>query len=170
MTQPHPYAAAVPTMTDSLAIDLDSLGLLAQAVAPVALPRQRRDALRGQLLSWVAKTPRVVDAQSGQWQALGKHYQVKILTIDRVRNEQTCFMQLAPGAKIPAHEHIGPEHCMVLTGSLETDDGLVVGPNQMLLAVPGEHHVDLTAPRGALIYLRSEITPALSALAAQRGL
>jgi mannose-6-phosphate isomerase-like protein (cupin superfamily) len=59
-----------------------------------------------------------------------------------------AIMRYLPGAEAPAHEHPGFELIYVLSGELETDDG-VYGPNSLLVMPPGSVHAP-RSPRGCL--------------------
>jgi anti-sigma factor ChrR (cupin superfamily) len=43
---------------------------------------------------------------------------MKMLSLDRERNYATLLLDVAPGARFPAHHHDAPEECYVISGSL----------------------------------------------------
>jgi anti-sigma factor ChrR (cupin superfamily) len=59
-----------------------------------------------------------------------------------------AIMRYLPGATAPAHTHPGYELIYVLSGELETDDG-VYGPNSLLVMPPGSVHAP-RSPRGCV--------------------
>jgi anti-sigma factor ChrR (cupin superfamily) len=59
-----------------------------------------------------------------------------------------AIMRYLPGATAPAHLHPGYELIYVLSGELETDDG-VYGPNSLLVMPPDSVHAP-RSPRGCV--------------------
>jgi quercetin dioxygenase-like cupin family protein len=58
-------------------------------------------------------------ASDGDWVATAvPGVSMKLLAIDRQRDQITMLLRAAPGARYPAHHHAGPEECYVLRGSL----------------------------------------------------
>jgi anti-sigma factor ChrR (cupin superfamily) len=47
---------------------------------------------------------------------------MKVLALNRTGGYATLLLDVAPGARFPAHSHFGPEECYVISGSLYTCD------------------------------------------------
>jgi putative transcriptional regulator len=65
----------------------------------------------------------LAQAEAGEWQSLpvpGAFY--KLLSIDRDRRLAVALGKLAPGARYPAHRHLGPEDVYMLSGDLHIGD------------------------------------------------
>jgi putative transcriptional regulator len=72
----------------------------------------------------------------------------------------TGFLRLEPGARFPAHEHLGAETTLVLAGSLRQNDGrefhagqlieLAIGTVHDFVALPGEDCIAAVIQRGGL--------------------
>jgi len=62
------------------------------------------------------------------------------------------LMALAPGAKVPDHDHAGTEEIYMLSGHLHTE-GQVMGPGDFLRAEAGTHHHEVVSPDGCLALL-----------------
>jgi len=83
---------------------------------------------------------------------------VKILSISRDMGYQVRMVELAPGSRVPAHDHASSEEVFVVSGHLHTE-GRVLGPRDYLHAEPGTHHGELVSPDGcvALIINRAPV-------------
>jgi anti-sigma factor ChrR (cupin superfamily) len=143
---------------------------LLEGIAPAAMDVGRKAALRERILSRVAHgehaaAPQMelVRADEGEWVKLLPQVYLKRLNVDRVRKTQTALWRLDPGAVLPEHDHGQPEECLILDGSLLWD-GATYGKGDYLLAPVGLHHTPMTSPNGALVLIRGELTPELSAI------
>ena len=52
----------------------------------------------------------------------------------------TGYIELAPGAQFPFHEHIGEEVSLVLAGRVRDSDGTIYVPGQEIPKAPGTKH------------------------------
>jgi quercetin dioxygenase-like cupin family protein len=69
---------------------------------------------------------------------------------------QVALFRVDPGGVVPAHNHHREEEWMVLQGEVMLGDHCV-GQGDFHFAHVGSRHPDLTAPRGAVLVVRSEI-------------
>ncbi|HWW75527.1 MAG TPA: cupin domain-containing protein, partial [Pyrinomonadaceae bacterium] len=61
----------------------------------------------------------VVRKDEGKWRPTGDAgISYKLLYADRERGTYTTLVRMEPGARIPAHRHVGVEQCLVLEGDL----------------------------------------------------
>lgn len=75
--------------------------------------------------------------------------EIKVLFNDPASGMSTVMVKMAPGAKIPLHEHTGIEQAFVLEGSVVDHDGEVTAGNYTWRTA-GSKHVN-TAPNGAIV-------------------
>jgi putative transcriptional regulator len=76
----------------------------------------------------------------------------KQLSISRDMGYQVLLGELAPGARLPEHDHAGSEEVFVLSGHLHTE-GRVLGPGDLLHSEAGTHHRELISPDGCVALL-----------------
>ena len=147
----------------------DVLEALLAAVPDARLEPARRSRLRERVLANAAAAPapeplmNILRADQGEWRTFIPRIHLKLLRLDRERGTQTSLWRLDPGAVIPQHRHSGEEECLILEGGVSWD-GVVYGPGDYLLARPGLVHTAFHSERGALLMIRSELTPELEAL------
>ncbi|MEO8673472.1 MAG: cupin domain-containing protein [Tahibacter sp.] len=143
------------------------------------LPAARRAALRGRVLAAATLTLQppsaesttlmsVVRAGEGNWLPLLPGLSIKFLRVDVAARSQSSLWRLDPGAQIPAHPHSAEEECIVLEGSVRFG-GRDYGRGDFLLARAGLQHDRFDCADGALLYIRSELTAPLAALARRDG-
>jgi anti-sigma factor ChrR (cupin superfamily) len=138
------------------------LDALAGAVAVTAASASRLDALRARLLDAATHEPfHVVRAAPEAFVPLLPGIRVRALRLDPVARTQTSLWRLDPGARIPAHPHHAEEECLVVQGDV-TWDGERYGAGDYLLARPGAEHAPFVSEGGALLLIRSELTPELA--------
>ena len=97
----------------------------------------------------------------------------KILLRDEERGLITALVRMAPGSRLPLHEHADVEQTFVLEGSLADDEGNDITAGNFIWRPAGHRHV-AWSPKGALligiflkpnVFLDEKVTPA-GALAA----
>lgn len=142
---------------------------LATALAPLAPPPAHAAALREDLLAR-ARASRDADLayrdrrlDEGHWHALGRGVRVKTLCADA----GAVLVELAPGASLPAHGHHAHEECIVLRGQAQLGEERV-SAGDYHVAPAGSRHGRVSAPTGALLYLRG--TPLGDGLGVARDL
>ena len=72
---------------------------------------------------------------------------------------EVMLIALAPGAKVPDHDHTGTEEIYMLSGHLHTE-GHMTGPGDFLRAEAGTHHHEVVSPDGCMALLI--LAPALA--------
>ena len=73
----------------------------------------------------------------------------KTLVFDRASGVVTALMHMAPGAKLPDHEHTELEQTWVLEGSLADHEGVATAGNYVWRPAGSRH--DAHAPDGCLV-------------------
>ena len=76
----------------------------------------------------------------------------KQLSINPDMGYRVVLAELAPGGRLPEHDHSGSEELMVLSGHLQTE-GRLLGPGDFLHAESGTHHHELVSPDGCVALL-----------------
>ena len=74
----------------------------------------------------------------------------KILLRDEARGLVTALVRMAPGSRLPLHEHADVEQTYVLEGSLADDEGNDITAGNFIWRPAGHRHV-AWSPRGALL-------------------
>jgi hypothetical protein len=69
------------------------------------------------------------------------------LTIDTVRDTALLFVEMAPGAKFPDHDHSATERGLVLSGDLRMGDRLLAA-GDFYEAAAGTRHERIASPSG----------------------
>lgn len=95
---------------------------------------------------------RFVDVPGMAWEksALYPGIETKTLLVDPASGLLTMLMRLAPGARIPDHEHVLIEQTYVLEGSLVCGEGECEKGNYVWRPA-GSRHEAWGGPRGALL-------------------
>ena len=93
----------------------------------------------------------VVRKEEGKWRPTGDDgISYKLLYADRERGTYTTLVRMEPGARIPAHRHVGVEQCLVLEGDLRAgDQKMSAGDFNCSLA--GSVHGEIVTDTGALL-------------------
>jgi len=155
--------------TERLGDHADVLSALLGAIPDATLDPSRKARLRERVLARAAAPAEdgslmhILRADQGEWRTFLPRIDLKLLRLDAGRRTQTSLWRLAPGAVIPAHKHTGEEECLILEGGVSWD-GVVYGPGDYLLARPGLLHTAFHSEHGALLMIRSELTPELERL------
>jgi anti-sigma factor ChrR (cupin superfamily) len=135
---------------------------MAAAIAPAELAQADRDAMHGRILRRIAEQApagtTTLRASQMQWVCAGPGVEVKVLRMDRVRNDQTMLVRMQPGATVVAHRHTQQEECLVLEGEIFIGNHRL-SEGDMHVAQAGVMHAPIRAPHGALLLIRSEIPP-----------
>lgn len=158
----EPVAAPSPAAP---VLDGDVLAWLDSAVAPEAMDPAAAARVKKRLLRRIAaeSTPQhhTLPLAEGAWQPFGPGVTMKVLHQDG--DTLSYLLRLAPGAMLPAHRHPMDEECVVLEGEMRIGD-VVVPAGGYHLGRKGVLHDCLSAPRGALIFLRGAVPEAALAL------
>jgi quercetin dioxygenase-like cupin family protein len=81
---------------------------------------------------------------------------VRILNIDRRRNQFSCLMRFQPGARLPGHHHSAVEECVVLEGSLVVA-GVRMRAGDYQRVEAGVDHADQWSDTGALAFVTAPL-------------
>jgi len=103
-----------------------------------------------------APNTRTVRTAELAWESFIPGVERKIVSIDKAASTQIALYRVAPGASVPTHLHCVTEECLVLDGEIEIG-GIVVPAGDVHLAFNGSRHGPVTSPRGALLYIRSDL-------------
>lgn len=141
------------------------LALLEGMTQDVAEPG-RVTALRTRVLDAALGPYRVLRASEREFLPLMPGVAIKPLRVDRAGQTQTSIWRLQPGSAIPEHSHVSEEECLVLEGEILWG-GQAYGPGDFLVARPGAHHEPFLSPKGAVLMIRSEMTPFLDRVFAE---
>ena len=100
-----------------------------------------------------ASTSRHLTIHAGpeDWQPFIDGIAFKLLRQDA--GTLSYLLRFAPGARLPGHRHPQDEECIVMQGELQIGE-LKVAAGSYHLARAGELHADISAPGGAMIFLR----------------
>jgi quercetin dioxygenase-like cupin family protein len=135
---------------------------MAAAIAPAELPQADRDAMHRRIMRRIEDEapPGTFTRRSAdmKWVSAGPGVEVKILRMDRGRNDQTVLIRMQPGAVVVGHRHSQEEECLVLEGEIFIGNHRL-GEGDMHVAQAGAVHAPIHAPRGALLMIRSEMPP-----------
>lgn len=95
----------------------------------------------------------IVRAGDGEWRPTADAgVRFKLLFVDRERSTVTTLVRMEPGARIPAHRHLGVEQCLLLEGDLRAG-GIEMSAGDFNCSLPGSVHEDLTTEGGALFLI-----------------
>lgn len=141
-------------------LDEDLVGLLGAAAAAVDIEPDRAARMRLRAMQVLNESAlSVVRAAEGEWQPTPfPRIEVRILHVNRAHGTQTALWRLGPGAYVPPHAHSRDEECLVLDGHLVSDDCAIFQQGDFLYARTGAHHTGMTAPAGALLFVRNELS------------
>lgn len=150
-----------PALNETLAAwerRLEKLAPLGEAAAPPAGLWPRVEAAIDRLEAARPGTL-TIPAGEGDWQEILPGVAKKTLFVDRAAGCESYLLKMAPGARLPAHEHAAAEECLMLEGEAFIGDlRLVAGDYHVVSA--GTPHAEVTSERGSLAYIRGEIRTA----------
>jgi anti-sigma factor ChrR (cupin superfamily) len=95
----------------------------------------------------------VLRAGEGEWietEDAGVSY--KLLFADAALGTFTTLVRMQPGARVPAHRHLGVEQCLVLEGDLRTGS-IAMEAGDFNCSLPGSVHDELITDDGALLLI-----------------
>lgn len=93
---------------------------------------------------------RFVDIAALPWEkTVFPGVEVKTLLLDRASGLLTVLLRMAPGAKLPDHEHVLIEQTYLLEGTLECGEGTVTAGN-FVWRPAGSRHEAWAGPQGNL--------------------
>ena len=93
---------------------------------------------------------RFVDVESLPWEPTEfPGVEAKTLLVDEATGLLTALMRMAPGARLPDHEHVRIEQTLILEGHLVDVDGEVTAGNYVWRPAGSRH--EAWSPRGGLM-------------------
>jgi len=110
------------------------------AIFDVALDRAR------EMLGWVDDPTKWVSSGLPGMQAI--HFAAG----PACAGADTGYVELAPGAQFPLHEHVGEEHTLVLAGTAVDADGTIFRPGDEVVKPPGTKHDFVAGPGEPLVF------------------
>jgi len=135
---------------------------LLDAQAPLLPAPERKQALRERILGRVRAEPRphpidhlTIRSEEGIWVPLLPGVSLKLLREDH--RTRSYLLRMAPGARLPAHQHSQEEECMVLEGEIWLGD-VHACAGDYHLAQSGLAHGVLHTEVGCLLFLRGQKT------------
>ncbi len=149
-------------MNPAPVLDADLVAQLAASIAPEELSQAHRDSLHARIMQRIgADAPAdtfTVRATDVRWVDAGPGVQVKVLRMNRERQDQTVLIRMQPGAIVVGHRHSQEEECLILEGEVFIGEHRLM-QGDMHVARPGAVHSPIRAPGGALLLIRSEMPP-----------
>lgn len=95
----------------------------------------------------------VVRKSEGEWaETSDPGVFVKLLFVDKERDTVTTLVRIEPGARIPAHRHLGVEQCLVLEGDMRAG-AAVLHAGDFNCAMPDTIHEEIYSETGALLLI-----------------
>lgn len=92
-----------------------------------------------------------VHSHQGEWVTLLQGVDLKLLREDA--GSRSFLIRMAPGSKLPPHEHALDEECLVLEGDA-TLNGVLCLAGDYHLAPRGKPHDWVTSEKGCLLFIR----------------
>ena len=100
---------------------------------------------------------RFVDVESLPWEMTAyAGIEQKTLLVDQQTGLITALMRMAPGARLPDHEHVKIEQTYVLEGSLQCPEG-ECHAGQFVWRPAGSRHEAWAGPKGGLFLAMFQI-------------
>ena len=104
---------------------------------------------------------RFIDVQSLPWEKTAyPGIEQKTLLFDKPSGLITALMRMAPGTRLPEHEHVKIEQTYVLEGELHCPEG-ICKPGQFVWRPAGSRHEAWAGPQGgtflAMFQMRSSL-------------
>jgi hypothetical protein len=151
-------------MSDPGALDPDIRKVLDEQLDACSSPEDEALIARVRSRVMAAINPRrgpasmTVLAADGPWEPVAPGVQRKPLWSDGVTG--SWMLRLDAGARLSGHDHTLDEECVVLEGYLHIAPDVVLRPGDFHVVPKGNAHGDVSAPDGALLYLRGALAPA----------
>lgn len=93
-----------------------------------------------------------VRADQGEWEQMLEGVMVKTLHQDETTGLRTSLVRMSPGARLPAHRHIGVEQFYILEGDCHVQ-GELLGPGDFHIAESNTVHDSTSTVNGTLFLL-----------------
>jgi anti-sigma factor ChrR (cupin superfamily) len=138
----------------SATLDASLIAALAVATPPEAPSPEATSRMREALFQRVhAPSPDYlfVHSHQGEWVSLLSGVELKLLRDDA--DSRSFLLRMAPGSRLPPHEHALDEECLVLEGDA-TLNGVLCRVGDYHLAPQGKPHDWVTTQAGCLLFVR----------------
>ena len=159
-------AAHDPDVQDELARLHDTV--TAFAVETSEIRQEPSASVRSQILETIRKTPQAVPAsasvphadgmrflgrEQGDWIATATPgFKIKPLSVSQDVGYWMFLAELAPGSRLPEHDHASSEDLYIISGDLITE-GRTLGPGDFVHFDRGTHHHELVSTGGCVALL-----------------
>jgi quercetin dioxygenase-like cupin family protein len=146
----------LPHDDDAAVLDADLLDAFAAAHTADSVEQRVADEIRRRVLGRIAEattpTNLTVQPSADTWRPFVPGVSIKVL--HKADGIMSYLLKLAPGAKVDAHHHPVDEECIVLEGSLQVGNDLLLQTGAFHLARRDTIHTIVTTTTGATIFLR----------------
>jgi hypothetical protein len=144
-------------LRDAVAAWERRLSPLAEDVPSLPLPDTMWTTIEKSIGEGIVPGTITVRSDEGQWQPILPGVELKMLHVDREAGTQSFLLRMAPGSRLPPHDHPdGPEECVVLEGETEVA-GVTVRAGDFHLAPRGFRHTEIRTRGGAIVYIRNAL-------------
>jgi quercetin dioxygenase-like cupin family protein len=136
-------------------LDADLIAALAVATLPESPSPEATNRMREALFQRVHAPGAdylFVHSHQGEWVSLLPGVELKLLRDDA--NSRSFFIRMAPGSRIPPHEHTLDEESLVLEGDVTIND-VLCRAGDYHFAPRGKPHGWLRSAEGCLLFVRS---------------
>jgi quercetin dioxygenase-like cupin family protein len=130
-------------------------GWLSLAAPQTAPPPSLRERIR-EIPRREERPRHIIRSEEGKWVQLNSGIAIKRLYVDQPGETQTLLIRMDPGAKLPPHNHVGPEQCLVLQGEV-WDDGQLFRTGDYVVSREGSHHSEVRSDDGCLLLIVNSI-------------
>lgn len=114
----------------------------------LAVPESKTAALR----------PVTKRASEGGWTATEVDgVEIRVLHVDREQDSFAALVRMRAGAAYPAHTHRGPEHCLVMEGTLRVGGEVLHSGDYHMAPMGSEHGIQQTDD-GCVLFITSSLS------------
>lgn len=134
------------------------LAPLSEHIEPMKPPAGLWDKIDAEVDVLASPGARAINIRAGEggWTRRFQGVDKKVLFSDPVAGTESYLLRLAPGAWIPAHDHLMSEQCLMLEGDVVIGD-IRLGPGDFHVVPAGTPHPAIVSEGGALAFIVGEI-------------
>lgn len=139
------------------ALDPALIEALASGLKPVQPEAQAIARMREKLFQRIHEPEaefRFVHSHQGDWVKVLKGVEAKVLRQDG--HSRSLLLRMAPGSRLPPHEHALEEESLVLEGDA-TINGVLCLTGDYHMAPKGKPHGWVTTEKGCLLFIRGAV-------------
>jgi anti-sigma factor ChrR (cupin superfamily) len=152
------FAEAAPPVTPRPEVRERLLRQLGTGAAAASQPTPLKEQLTGAVTPGASQDLIFRREAPEEWKDGGvPGVRIRILFVDRERDQFTALVRMAAGASYPGHLHRGPEECLVLEGDLHVGD-VVMRPGDYQRAAAGSRHGTQSTENGCLLFIISSLS------------